>query len=119
DVIPQLGRLQVVRDPGAVDGRDLWVEVRKLKRPLFPQKLRDRRVDAHFQIGQHLGKRLEPGELLATQREIEAGQRLVGEVLGAFARLLEACVLVEIGRASCRERVWMAVGGGSLKEKRR
>src|SRR5205823_8891708 len=38
--------------------------------------------------------------------------------LAVRATLPMAATGVEIGRASCRERVWISVGGGSLKNKR-
>src|SRR5204862_5435828 len=38
--------------------------------------------------------------------------------LGEMEKTETRALAKEIGRASCRERVWMAVGGGSLKRRR-
>src|SRR3989442_6080727 len=49
--------------------------------------------------------------LVLAKELIEHGER---ETVLAY---LESCLKLEIGRASCRERVEISVGGGSLKKK--
>src|SRR5436305_13867953 len=39
----------------------------------------------------------------------------IGGVLGFWGGIVAAALVVEIGRASCRERVWMWGGAGGVK----